>query len=46
MSNCTKDGVDIFKNEKNMGICMFGEIFEILGKSLEFIKEKLGGANL
>ena len=45
MSNCTKDGVDIFKNKKIWG-------FEFLEKSLKwrksfkFIKEKLGGAIL
>ena len=41
MTNCTKGRVDIFKNEKNMGILIFAEIFEI-AKILQIYKGKVG----
>ena len=44
MTNCTKGGVDIFKNEKNMGIWIFAEIFEI-AKILQIYKGKIRRGN-
>ena len=40
MSNCTKNAGDILKNEKNMGIWIFAEIFEI-AKILQIYKGKV-----